>query len=254
MKKLLLTLAVGLSMLSLPVIAGAAQQQFIDYSGFTGHVVVRGMYEYTNLGGTKVLRPFFPVRAFGASSKVNNTNIRAYAVPGDQTFDLTAMLNSATVLAVSADNNNYNNGTLTSFIAPGSGKYVMGNGSFILYYNPKGATTQAIYNSYNYSVGTHPYKAGLTASLDILDGNCLLVGSNNPNTNTSVMTMVNPAVSNGISEVMFAGYSTAGGQAWRNYSSAYLPYAVTNVNISPIKFHKVPVLKGYTSVAGSWFN
>ena len=257
MKKFLLTLAVGIAMLSLPVIASAAPipTTMINYSGLTTHVIVHGIEEGKNVLGKKTLKPFFPLTAY-AASKANNTVLTTDT--SSKSFSLTAWLNSATELALGVDNGNFGvshgayQGTSGSnnLIAPWTGRSVLGNGWFTISYNITGDTLANIQNIDIYGKAPHP---GYKAQYDYIYGDCILVMSVVPKTGAVVMKTVNPTPEQVVRN-KYASYSTLTNGVFYTYSSIYLPYMVNNVNVSPIKLTKRPVWKGYTSVPGNWWN
>ncbi len=219
MKKLLLTLAVGLSMLSLPVIAGAATT-YDNYSGYTASVTVHGFTLYsTAKAPNPKMKAFADVEKATGTAKNVGSNVEGHFATDGSFFLVAGLLNSHTFIVFRPND-------ATDAIAPKNGRTVLGN-AIIEIFDVSGATLDSSGNL------VAPASAGQTCTEHKVVGGGILTANVNPTTHAMVLTMRNLAGA----EIASTAFTSSGSPAvWGSGTTTY-DSMVTGISISPIKLN-----------------
>ncbi|MHB8174726.1 MAG: hypothetical protein ACYDFU_09755, partial [Nitrospirota bacterium] len=229
MKKFLLTIAVGMLMLSLPVIASAAViggNSFDEYSGFTASITVHGFKTYsTAAGATAGFKQFsWTEKADKTFSGPKNTlaTMSTTGAPGQ----LVIRLNAHTLMIIPE---------IFNAIAPANGKVIHASAIYIIYH-----TTGALTLDSNRSMNI-PTSAGLTGAVDFIEGSCTITAYNNPTTHNMVLSIAAPTASldytdsyTSVSGTPDAWISTGINGNWVAATVGYPRMTAPAVSISPI--------------------
>ncbi len=232
MKKLLLTIAVGMLMLSLPVIASANTLEvatstagFTNYSGHAAKITVHGFAAYsTSAGPLAGRKPFSKIFA-STTNTVKNVVGQFYTTLGSSNYFLLEMqINDKAWMEVEGENPVGNNTKGTSIFT---------NAEFEIY-NTSGGATMTSSNGWNWNYSG-------TGDVQEFEGAVTIVVARNPYTGDMVMSFRNPTVS-------WIGTDTITSGSIVNWS--WNPTSmVTGINIQPIKLNPSPA----TGYAGAWW-
>ena len=271
MKKLLLTLAAGVLILALPVIASAAGlggnifsqyfdhsvshpqsirptgvgiSAFDDYSGYTARITVRGFKSYsTSQGKNAGFKRFaWTERADKTLTGPKNTWAQMSTVNGGGTTgEVLVLLNAHTVLGI----------LLGNAIAPANGNVIHANALYII-----ARTTGDLTLDSNLSLST-PASAGLTGAEDVMEGACSITASNNNATHNMVLSIRSATALADLTETYtsVSGTPDSWSQTGANYNWVTAPqadpsYPLRAVGVSPIMLKPTSDI-GYS---GPWWN
>ncbi|MHB8172861.1 MAG: hypothetical protein ACYDFU_00175 [Nitrospirota bacterium] len=231
MKKLLLTLAVGMLMLSLPVIASAAPT-LDNYSGYTASVTVRGFTLYSTANGANAgMKAFAKKDTAGTFATTGNNT---YGTFDSGYLHAQVSLNPTTVIFLTGYNGN----------APKAGRVVRANAYYAIYHVESGDMT----------IGSDgnpvaPTSAGLTATFDYIDGSGNVAAVVNPTTHNMTLALRNATAGRDYTETVQSVIDTNGDYSsnksaivwdFRGYYSTGPTYnynwTVTGVGMSPVRF------------------
>ncbi len=249
MKKLLLTLAVGIAMLSLPVFASAAViggGGFDTYSGYTASVVYRGFRTYSTAKGATAGFKHFIVREFANISTTGPKNTTG-VFEGGVNF-ISIWLNAHTVVNIDAPN----------AVAPPNGRVIKATGAYMLYHTTGALTLVPYFNGVGHAAQNIPASGGLTATEDVIYGSCAITAYNNPKTHAMVLKISAPTAEwdNTDMYTSVAGSPNSWSQTGSNYNMvAATETLVTGDDVS--NFNAVvisPIRLKSMSYYGPWWN
>jgi hypothetical protein len=203
MKKLLLTLAAGVFILALPVIASAATG-FNQYSGYCAKLSFHGFQMYSSAAHGLKAKPFHWT-ATNPAGMAGPKNVVAQftTTSGGQGFSVDLLINDNTWMEIS--NADWGYGNKNNPIATTSkGREIIANAYFYVEHVGGGMTVVNTPSGYNYNGGNpdYPYGAGInnlvnpsdtsaTGTEDYEEGACTVVMTRNPTTGVLTVTLGN---------------------------------------------------------------
>jgi hypothetical protein len=236
MKKLLLSIAAGIFILSLPIIASATvNNTFDEYSGYTAHITVHGFQSYsTSAGKYAKVKPFaWTEKADTTLTGPKNTWAQMSTVnSGGTAGEVFVWLNAHTVMEI----------IITNAIAPANGKVIRANALYLIVHTSGDMTLDS-----NGSFNT-PASVGLTGAEDFLEGGCTITASNNLTTHNMVLSISSATTLTDGTET----YTSVSGSpdSWSQTGVIADWVAAPAASISPIKLSPTSGF-GYS---GPWWN
>ncbi|MHB8173791.1 MAG: hypothetical protein ACYDFU_04965 [Nitrospirota bacterium] len=231
MKKLLLTIAVGMLMLSLPVIASANTLEvatstagFTNYSGHAASITIHGFSAYTTSAGLTGRKPFSKIFASTTNTVKNTWGYFDTISIGNNYFQFETQLNSTTWMEIDGENP----------ISNPNGTSIFTNAEFEIY-NTSGGAAITSSDGWNWSYSGN-------GDLRYLYGAATIVVARNPYTGNLVMSFKNPVVS----WIATATVTSGSPSGWLYWNPTFI---VTGINIQPIKLNPSPA----TGYAGAWW-
>ena len=209
MKKLLLTIAAGMLILSLPVIASAAalggnifdlhpgesfrnpqsirpaainSNAFDEYSGYTARISARGFYSYSTSAGKNAgfKRFSWTEKADTTLTGPKNTAAEMSTINGTVTGEVVVLFNAHTAMEILIGN----------AIGPANGKVIHANALYLIVHSTGDMTLNPN--------GTPP-SVGLTGAEYYIEGGCTITASINPTTHNMVLSIgTTTALSDGV--------------------------------------------------------
>jgi hypothetical protein len=272
MKKILLSIAAGMLMLALPVIASAAainvgtifdqyfnhsvhhpqslntqainNNSFDQYSGYTAQITVRGFKLYSTSTGKNA-----GFKRFSWTEKANK------AVTGRKnTWAQMSTVNNAggpSIVYVWLNAHTIMEIVIANAIAPANGKAVRANAIYLVVRTSGDMTLDSGGNQ------NIPDGFGLTATQDIIEGSCTITAYNNPTTHNMVLSIATPAAIGdetqtytSVSGTPYYWNQTGASSNWVVAPTGYPSMTSPAVSISPIRL-KPTSGSGYS---GPWWN
>ncbi len=226
MKKFLLTLAVGIAMLSLPLTASAVG--LTDYyTGNTASITVGGFRLYSTSAGANAGMKQFSWTARADTKLTGPQNTQGYFVNNGiySDYDLTVWLNANTFMEINHGN----------AIAAKGGPVIIDGYLKILH--TKGATLNS---SGNLNL---PSSAGLAASEDVIYGSAVMLAQVDAKTHNMILKLENAAIYYADTE-KFTSTGSSGSYIWsqtgdnHNWMAAATGYprmTTPAISVSPMK-------------------
>ena len=268
MKKILLTLAAGLLILSLPVFASAAalggntsgpppapsahrpqsigtasvnnntqsirplgtnNNTFDEYSGYTASIAVHGFQLYPTAKGSNAgMKAFNKVMRAGTFAATGNNVEGYFYTAASDQYDIDVQLNPSTYMEIYYGWNP---------IAPKGGNVVLSNAYYVLY-SYDGAT------GYGGNMGGSSSPTS-TAKEYYSEGSLIVRAAINPATHKMVLTFSKMAAD----KAYTVDYTSNGSGSWNQPSGNNYTFMITGVDVSPI--HLAPT-SGYGYSAAWW--
>ncbi len=244
MKKLLLTLVLGMVMLSLPAIASATLigvGGFDDYSGFTASVTVNGFRTYsTAAGATAGFRQFSWTEK--ADRKLTGPENTTGIFNGVVNF-ISIWLNAHTIIQIDAAN----------AIAPANGKVIKATGGYMIYHTTGAMTITPNTGLYGPpAFGNATTVDGLTGTMSDIYGSCTITAENGlPYTHNMVLSIASPTAEFDVT----AMYTSSGG-SWNQtgYNTSWVAATVGYPRMTSPAASISPITLKSTSYSSPWWN
>ncbi len=248
MKKLLLTLAVGIAMLSLPVIASAEtvtnNNGYTNYSGACASVVYRGFTMYSTVKGANTGMKAFTVSESADKKLTGPLNAvgQFYTASGDENyFQVNAWINDTTVLEIDGENPISTNGSA-----------IISNAEFYIYRTTGGATLTAPLIAGQWVAPWYNMSLSGTGSVIYIYGNALAEIARNTTTGAMTVSLTNSTAS------WITIYPVTSGSLSGNdiYNPAYIiaPTGPARMTLPAVSFAPIVLKPAASGYAGSWWD